>query len=132
MSRPEGSAAGGSAPMIWAVLSLLACQLGGEIISQGLGLPFPGPVLGMVFLAGFLIARGQLNREVEQVADFLLRHLGLFFVPAAVGVMSNGDRIVREFVPIGVALLVSTALTIGVTATVFRAVDRLITARQQQ
>ncbi len=84
----------------------------------------PGPVLGMVFLAVFLITRGRLSADLGQAADFLLRHLSLFFVPAAVGVISNGARIAREWWPLSVALIVSTALAIVVTALVFQAVER--------
>ncbi len=113
--------------MIVALTILLSCQLAGEIVSQALHLPVPGPVLGMVLLATLLIVRGRLPAALEQVADTLLRHLSLFFVPAAVGVISNGARIAREWVPLSLSLVVSTALAIGVTALVFRLVDRLMT-----
>ncbi len=109
-----------------ALAALLGFQLLGEVVAQALGLPVPGPVLGMVLLAGYLIWRGAISAELEQAAGFLLRHLSLFFVPAAVGVMANGARIAREWLPLSVSLVVSTALTIAVTAAVFRAVDRLV------
>ena len=112
--------------MIDALLGLLLFQLLGEAASQALHLSVPGPVLGMVMLAGFLIWRGAVSRDLEQAADTLLRHLSLFFVPAAVGVMANGARIAREWLPLGASLLGSTVLTIGVTAAVFRGVDRLV------
>ena len=111
--------------MINALLGLLLFQLLGEAASQALVLPVPGPVLGMVLLAGFLIARGAVSRELEQAADFLLRQLSLFFVPAAVGVMANGQKIAREWLPLGASVVGSTVLTIAVTAAVFRAVARL-------
>jgi holin-like protein len=110
--------------MILAVLALLSCQLFGEVVSRALGLPVPGPVLGMVFLAVLLIWRGRLPNELGRVADVLLSHLSLFFVPAAVGVIANGGRIAREFVPLAASVLVSTTLAIVVAALVFQAVDR--------
>ena len=115
--------------MIAALLMLLGCQLAGEIASAALRLPVPGPVLGMLLLTVLLLLRGRLLAELGQAADFLLRHLSLFFVPAAVGVVANGGRIAREWLPIGVSLVVSTALAIMVTAFVFRAVDRLLAGR---
>ncbi len=118
--------------MISALTLLLACQLGGEIVSQALHLPVPGPVLGMVFLAALLITRGKLSAELGQAADFLLRHLSLFFVPAAVGVISNGARIAHEWWPLSVALVVSTALAMAVTALVFQAVERLLARGQRR
>jgi holin-like protein len=112
--------------MIPALTMLLACQLAGEVLAQALHLPVPGPVLGMVILAAFLIRRGRLHAPLEQAADFLLRHLSLFFVPAAVGIIANGARIAREWLPLSVALVGSTALAIAVAALVFQAVERLL------
>ena len=40
--------------MIHALVILLACQLAGEAVARGLGLPFPGPVVGMVLLVAAL------------------------------------------------------------------------------
>ena len=112
--------------MILAILSLLACQLLGEVVSRGLALPIPGPVLGMVFLAALLIWRGRLPAELGRVADVLLANLSLFFVPAAVGVVSNGGPIARAALPLAASVVVSTALTIAVAALVFQAVDRFL------
>jgi holin-like protein len=110
--------------MILAILSLLSCQLLGEVVSRALGLPVPGPVLGMVFLAALLIWRGRLPDELGRAADFLLSHLALFFVPAAVGVIANGGRIAQEFLPLAASVLISTALALAVAAIVFQAVDK--------
>jgi holin-like protein len=110
--------------MILAILSLLGCQLLGEVISRALGLPVPGPVLGMVFLTALLIWRGRLPAELGRAADVLLSHLSLFFVPAAVGVMANGERIAREFLPLAASVVIATTLAIAVAALVFQAVDR--------
>ena len=67
---------------------LLAFQSVGELLSRGLHLPFPGPVIGMVLL--LLALRWQLVREpVASCADFLLTHLSLLFVPVGVGVMTH-------------------------------------------
>jgi holin-like protein len=115
--------------MILAVLALLVCQLAGEVVSQGFGLPVPGPVLGMVFLAAVLIVRGRLNEQIARAADFLLGHLSLFFVPASVGVIANGGRIAREWLPLGAAIAISTALTIAVVALVFQSVERFLARR---
>ena len=86
----------------------------------------PGPVLGMVFLAALLIWRGRLPAELGRAADVLLSHLSLFFVPAAVGVIANGSRIAREFIPLAASVLISTSLAMAVAALVFQAVDRRI------
>ena len=44
-------------PMIPAILLLIACELVGEIVREALGLPIPGPVIGMFLLAAVLSLR---------------------------------------------------------------------------
>ena len=65
---------------------------------------------------------------LESVRDASARacsgHLSLLFVPAGVGLMRHGGRLRAELLPIGVAILVSTAVTVAVTALVFQAVAR--------
>ncbi|MBS1089750.1 CidA/LrgA family protein [Gluconobacter wancherniae] len=36
--------------MIQAIGILLTCQLAGEVLSQALNLPLPGPVIGLIIL----------------------------------------------------------------------------------
>jgi len=67
---------------------LLVFQSIGELLSRGLGLPLPGPVLGLVLLLAGL--RFETVREpVGECANFLLSHLSLLFVPVGVGVMTH-------------------------------------------
>ena len=106
---------------------LLVFQSAGELLSRGLSLPLPGPVLGMMLMLGGL--RLPLVREpVAECANFLLAHLSLLFVPAGVGVMLHFQRVASEWLPIAVALVVSTVLALAVTALVMR---RLL-ARQER
>ncbi len=99
---------------------LLLCQLAGEMIERVAGLPVPGPVLGMAILFTGLLLRGGLPDAVADTADGLLRHLALLFVPAGVGVMTHIPLLAREWLPVGVALVVSTVVTIAVTGWVMR------------
>ena len=43
--------------MIASLSLILLCQLAGEVIVRGLGLPMPGPVVGLVLLLLLLLAR---------------------------------------------------------------------------
>lgn len=115
----------GGRTLIEALAALLVCQLAGEFLAAWLALPVPGPVLGMVFLLLGLAAMRRVPGDIGLVAQTLLRHLSLLFVPAAVGVIVHVERIEAEWLPILVALVVSTVLTIAVTAGVFRLVVRL-------
>jgi putative effector of murein hydrolase LrgA (UPF0299 family) len=98
---------------------LLACQLAGEVLVRLVGLPVPGPVLGLVLLFVGLSVRGAMPSAMAQVANGLLAHLSLLFVPAGVGVILHLSRIEAEWPAIIVALVVSTwlALLVGAGAT---------------
>lgn len=102
--------------MLGALTLLLACQLAGELMVLALGLPVPGPVLGMLLLFAGLMIRGGIPRALGDVAGGLLRNLSLLFVPAGVGVVVHLARLSDEALPIVVAIVGSTLLTIAVTA----------------
>ncbi|WP_415184210.1 CidA/LrgA family protein [Phaeovulum sp.] len=111
--------------MIPALAIILLFQLVGEIISRGLGLTLPGPVLGMVgLLAAFLMVPA-LARMVRPTAQGLLAHLSLLFVPAGVGVVAHFGILRAEGLGLAVALVVSTIAAIAVGALTFSAVARL-------
>jgi putative effector of murein hydrolase LrgA (UPF0299 family) len=95
---------------------IFGCQLAGELVVAATGLPVPGPVCGMALLFAGLLVKGGLPAELARVADALLGNLSLLFVPAGVGVMLHAKLIAREWLPISAALVLSTGLTIAVTA----------------
>ena len=67
-------------------LTLLVFQLAGTELEHWLRVPVPGPVIGMVLLAGWMLARGKgRHADVETTADGLLGWLPLLFVPAGGG-----------------------------------------------
>lgn len=94
--------------MVRALLTLLLCQLAGAFVAGVLGAPIPGPVLGMAGLFGILAWRDGADPWLEATADTLLRHLGLLFVPAGVGIMTQLDRIRGQGAALGITLVVST------------------------
>lgn len=111
--------------MLAAITLLLVYQLLGEVVALVFGLPIPGPVIGFAALFLTLVARGAVNETLRDSANALLAHLSLLFVPAGVGVMAHLGRLREEWVPIVAALVLSTALTIGVTALVMSGLMRL-------
>ncbi len=108
---------------------LLVAQCAGEVMRKVLHLPVPGPVLGMALLAAALLFRRRdLDPSLVQTANTLLRWLGLLFVPAGVGVVVYLDVLRKQWLPVSVALLVSTFLTFAVTGLVLQTWQR--TARR--
>ncbi len=119
--------------MLQGLFVLLLFQLLGETVARGLGLPVPGPVIGVVLLVAALAIRARWTRgeaaksgplPVEAAADGLLRHLGLLFVPAGVGVAQSYHALGGQLLAVGAALVGSTAITLVVTVAVFRLVSR--------
>jgi holin-like protein len=110
--------------MLGALTLLLVFQLVGEVVVQALGLPIPGPVVGMALLFAALVVRGQPSTELRQTAQGLLQHLSLLFVPAGTGVMLHFQRMADEWPALVVSLLLSTAFTIALTALLLRALSR--------
>ncbi|MEJ2321483.1 MAG: CidA/LrgA family protein [Gammaproteobacteria bacterium] len=105
---------------------LLIYQLAGEISVRLLGLPIPGPVLGMVMLFATLLLRGRAGDSLDTASTALLSHLSLLFVPAGVGMMVHFERIAGEWLPITIALLLSTLITMALTAAIMLGVSRLL------
>lgn len=99
---------------------IFCCQLAGEFIIGATDLSIPGPVLGMVILFCFLLVRGSIPDDLSSVADGLLNHLSLLFVPAGVGIMLHFKLLGDDLFAISAALIVSTVLTVIVTAVLMR------------
>jgi len=111
--------------MIRALTLILLCQLAGEAVVRALGFPVPGPVIGMALLWALMTASTYIAELVRPVAETLLRHLSLLFVPAGVGVVGHLTQLGAQTFALAVAILVSTALAIVAGAWTFVAVARL-------
>lgn len=114
---------------IYGVTVLLVYQLAGEVSVHTLQLPVPGPVMGMTMLFLTLLLRGGVGPSLDTAARGLLGHLSLLFVPAGVGMLVHFERIADEWLPIAVALLVGTLLTMAASAGVMLAGQRLFSRR---
>ncbi|RDJ97778.1 CidA/LrgA family protein [Paraburkholderia lacunae] len=104
--------------MIKTFTVLLACQCLGELIAYAGNLPIPGAVIGLILLLASLSLRPGLSSAIESDSLALLRFLPLLFVPAGVGIMVFAGRVAHDLLPMALSVVVSTALTIVVTALV--------------
>jgi holin-like protein len=120
----------GRTAVIAGLATLIGCQWLGELLRRGLHLPIPGPVIGMFLLAAVLVAanRGRAETAVSagltQTAGILIRHMGLLFVPAGVGVIAESSLLRQQWLPIIAALIGSTLLGVAVTGLVMFRVSR--------
>jgi putative effector of murein hydrolase LrgA (UPF0299 family) len=126
--------------MIASLSLILLCQLAGEVFVRGIGLPMPGPVIGLMLLLLLLLmrdrfavlARGPLQGGgVETTSAGLLANLSLLFVPAGVGVVQKLDLIVHHGIAFLGVLAISVLITLLVTVGTFLLASRLIMRGQQ-
>jgi len=106
--------------MLNALTLIICCQFVGEIVARGAGLPIPGPVVGLVLLLAGLIARARMGHggpgeALATTANGLLGNLGLLFVPAGVGVVTQLGVLGRNFLPVAAAIVVSTFIGLTVS-----------------
>lgn len=94
--------------MLRGLALLLVFQSLGEIIVRASGMVVPGPVIGMVLLFIFLVARKTPPESLAQAADGLLSHLAIFYIPAAVGVMLYAKPLAEQGIAWIVAIVLST------------------------
>jgi holin-like protein len=121
--------------MIASLSLILLCQLAGEVFVRGLGLPMPGPVIGLMLLLVLLLARdrfavlarGPLQGDgVESASRGLLANLSLLFIPAGVGVVQKLDLVAEHGVAFVGVLAISVMVTLLVTVATFLFASRLM------
>jgi len=122
--------------MIASLSLILLCQLIGEVFVRGLGLPMPGPVIGLMLLLLLLLARDRFSLlvrgpleggGVENASRALLANLSLLFVPAGVGVVQQLDLLAEHGIAIIVILALSVVVTLLATVATFVFASRLMT-----
>ena len=106
--------------MIGGLVQILFFQGLGELVSKLVVPLIPGPVIGLILLLAFLAIRKAVPQGVDIVASTLVTHLGLLFVPAAVGVVLFWPQLKAQALPVGAALVVSVVLTVAVPALLLR------------
>ena len=111
--------------MLLSVTVLLLLQLVGETAARGLGLPIPGPVIGLAGFFALLVLRPALAERVRQTAQTLLTHLSLLFVPAGVGVVGHLETFGADGAALIAAVVISTILAILAGVATFLLVARL-------
>jgi holin-like protein len=130
--------------MIASLSLILLCQLAGEALVRGIGVPMPGPVIGLMLLLVLLLlrdrfavlARGPLRGDegggVESASRGLLANLSLLFVPAGVGVVQRLDLIVDHGIAFLGVLAISVLVTLLVTVGTFIVASRWMTREQDR
>jgi len=108
---------GTPAPALAGLALLLGCQLAGELLARATGLPWPGPVLGLLLLIG-LLAAGLWQGPIAAACEVLLAHLSLLFVPVGVGVIVHIGLVSQYGLRLLAVVVASTLLGMAAAALV--------------
>ena len=96
----------------------------GSQLAEWSGLPVPGSVVGVVLLF-FLLLFGVIQLEyVEEVADYLLKHLVLFFIPIAAALMDTADIFRENGWTLAVVIIIGVILPLWAAGTVTQMIRR--------
>ncbi len=102
--------------MLYGLSIIFLALVGGELLRQLFNLPIPSVVLGMLLLTLWCVLRGKAESKIARASEGLLRYLGILFVPAGVGLIELGDRLEAQGVAMMVTIMLSTLITLLVTA----------------
>jgi putative effector of murein hydrolase LrgA (UPF0299 family) len=128
VARVMGSLGPGDGELLGvAVLFTLAAA--GEMAARGLGVPVGGSVVGLVVLLAWLARRQAVSSPLERAADGLLRHMGLLFVPAGVGILVHAEALAPHLPGLLAALALGTLSGLVAAGLAFVAVSRALAAR---
>lgn len=105
---------------------LFGCLALGELAVWLTGVRLPSSIIGMLLLTLFLKLGWVKLQWVQGLSDFLIAHLGFFFVPPGVALMLHFDIITAQFWPIVLSAALSTMLVIVVTGWVHQIARRKI------
>lgn len=72
--------------------------------------------MGMLLLVLALEMKWVKPEMIKETADFLLKNMAVFFIPAGVGLMCHFEVIKREWMPVSVAIVVSALLVLATVA----------------
>lgn len=90
----------------------------GELCRALIPLPIPASIYGMVLLFAALSLRIIKTAQVKDAGGFLTSLLPVLFVAPAVNLMDCWDRLRDAILPLAVIVVVTTAITFGVSGLV--------------
>ncbi|WP_440951808.1 CidA/LrgA family protein [Methanococcoides sp. FTZ1] len=94
---------------------ILSICIAGNALHNFLNIPIPGSVLGMLLLLALLLTGILKLSMIEDVSNFLLKHLSFFFIPAAVGLITCFSVLEGKWAALLFISVVSTIIIVVVT-----------------
>lgn len=104
-----------------AIALLCTLTVLGDTCASFSGLPVPGAAIGMLLLVSLFAIRGEADAAMVRVFDAATPYFPMFFVPAAVGVISSAEVIATAWAQLAIAVVLGTAVTIAATGAIAQA-----------
>ena len=104
--------------------AIILCLAIGIVIKSFISFPIPETVIGMgvMFLA---LVTGLLKVEhVDETATTLVENIGFWVCPASVGIITVLDDIAPDIIKIWIVVIISTIVTLLVTAKTVQLIQR--------
>lgn len=101
--------------LIKQVAIVIGCLAFGELVVYLTGLKLPSSIIGLITLWIMLKLRWVKVESIGGITNFLIKNMGIFFVPPCVAMLNYFGILSQSIVPIVVATLVSTVIVIFVT-----------------
>jgi holin-like protein len=92
------------------MLLLIAIYHLGNQIALYFGLKIPGNVIGMSLMLGLLWTKVIKVEQIEMASGWLLKHLGFFFIPISVGLMTLGHVVFKDGLSLLFILIASAVI----------------------
>lgn len=96
----------------------------GELIHYFLNIPIAGNIIGMLLIFLALFFKLIKIEDVKPASDFLVKYLVVFFIPYGVGLMVYANLIAEYWIPVSVAVILSTLLSLYATGAIYQKLDK--------
>ncbi len=105
------------------IILIISCV--GELLNFFIPLPIPGSIYGMILLFILLCCGIVKLSQIKETGNFLIDIMPMLFVPSAVGIISQFDKLKSIWIQIIIITIVTTFIVMGVTGLVTQAIIRM-------
>ncbi|UAB85647.1 CidA/LrgA family protein [Zunongwangia sp. SCSIO 43204] len=110
--------------MIKSLIYIFCFLFLGELIHYFFNIPIAGNIIGMLLIFLALFFKMIKLEDVKPASDFLVKYLVVFFIPYGVGLMVYANIIAAYWIPVSVAVILSTLLSLYATGAIYQKLDK--------
>ena len=110
--------------MIKSLIYIFCFLFLGELIHYFFNIPIAGNIIGMLLIFLALFFKIIKLEDVKPASDFLVKYLVVFFIPYGVGLMVYANIIAAYWIPVSVAVILSTLLSLYATGAIYQKLDK--------